>query len=484
MSIFLSGPFLTRIDEVIAALESVGDAFTNTIQTSETGGDPVHIDRADIQILKAVAYKVRCWALVVTAYNLNFNIEDVVQLFNADDLQIQRDLLDAYPGLLQLAPTGAVHLSDARDALHAMIDNYRGAHNHMAERVYDFNDWRTLNMFTVETLQELNDSAQLDNQLTEIQASLNENRPATFTRYTETWFLTDAGGASIMVDLERDANWTLKNGRWETTGTCAFLGCGGEVQDLRLEGDAVTFVLGIADGCGGQATLVGTLAGDTISDGSYSGSNCTGPIAGTFSGSRSRKRDAADTVDPNALFGNTGIAPFDIRAVLPKFDTRNKPVINTFPGDPIFNGFFPGPDPQLATNEDATHMFDLVDTDTDGDGIFDSQDPFPTDPNEWADSDGDGSGDNADPDDDNDGHADGQDAFPFNSGEWNDTDGDGMSDLWEQQFGLDPLSNDAGDDEDGDGFSNRREYLQNTDPTDPESCPLTALPWLPLLLNN
>ncbi|HEY5864175.1 MAG TPA: hypothetical protein VI542_01270, partial [Candidatus Tectomicrobia bacterium] len=41
--------------------------------------------------------------------------------------------------------------------------------------------------------------------------------------------------------------------------------------------------------------------------------------------------------------------------------------------------------------------------DTDGDGIIDFFDAFPTDPTEWQDTDGDRVGDNADPDTDNDG---------------------------------------------------------------------------------
>jgi parallel beta-helix repeat protein len=45
-------------------------------------------------------------------------------------------------------------------------------------------------------------------------------------------------------------------------------------------------------------------------------------------------------------------------------------------------------------------------TDTDGDGVIDFFDPFPTDPRETRDTDGDGMGDNTDPDDDNDGFPD------------------------------------------------------------------------------
>jgi len=64
----------------------------------------------------------------------------------------------------------------------------------------------------------------------------------------------------------------------------------------------------------------------------------------------------------------------------------------------------------------------------DGDGVLNSEDVFPTDPNEWSDFDGDGLGDNFDVDDDNDGYLDTNDAFPFNASEWVDLDQDGLGD--------------------------------------------------------
>ncbi|MDQ6997900.1 MAG: DUF5011 domain-containing protein [Mariprofundus sp.] len=55
--------------------------------------------------------------------------------------------------------------------------------------------------------------------------------------------------------------------------------------------------------------------------------------------------------------------------------------------------------------------------DSDGDGIGDNSDVFPNNPNEWADSDGDGIGDNGD-------------AFPTDPAASQDTDGDGFPDSW------------------------------------------------------
>lgn len=51
--------------------------------------------------------------------------------------------------------------------------------------------------------------------------------------------------------------------------------------------------------------------------------------------------------------------------------------------------------------------------DSDGDGVFDTEDAFPLDPTETIDTDNDGIGNNADTDDDNDGVADSADAYPL-----------------------------------------------------------------------
>jgi chitinase len=85
-------------------------------------------------------------------------------------------------------------------------------------------------------------------------------------------------------------------------------------------------------------------------------------------------------------------------------------------------------------------------SDSDGDGVPDYQDAFPSNPAETADTDGDGIGNNADPDDDN----------------------DQMPDAWEIQYGLDPLTDDAAEDADLDGISNLDEFLADTDPIVPK----------------
>jgi hypothetical protein len=64
--------------------------------------------------------------------------------------------------------------------------------------------------------------------------------------------------------------------------------------------------------------------------------------------------------------------------------------------------------------------------DSDGDGVNDGEDAFPTDPSESVDTDFDGIGDNADTDDDGDGVSDTSDTFPKDASETNDIDNDGV----------------------------------------------------------
>jgi hypothetical protein len=61
-----------------------------------------------------------------------------------------------------------------------------------------------------------------------------------------------------------------------------------------------------------------------------------------------------------------------------------------------------------------------------------------------------------------------------------DDDNDGMSDVWELQFGLDPLDDaDSRVDADSDGFSNLEEFEAGSDPTDQNSMPGIDVPMMP-----
>lgn len=110
--------------------------------------------------------------------------------------------------------------------------------------------------------------------------------------------------------------------------------------------------------------------------------------------------------------------------------------------------------------------------DTDGDGVVDCADAFPSDSSEWADVDGDGTGNNADLDADGDEVNDASDAFPFDFSESIDTDGDGIGnnrdinddgdahDDWRDVFPLDASEH---LDTDSDGIGNNADTDDDND---------------------
>jgi len=121
---------------------------------------------------------------------------------------------------------------------------------------------------------------------------------------------------------------------------------------------------------------------------------------------------------------------------------------------------------EYNTGKSVTYLFDKAgnilstvsidpDRDSDGDGVIDSLDAFPNDPNEWEDTDGDLIGNNADLDDDN----------------------DQMPDLFEIANGLNPLdASDAQADMDSDLYTNLEEYLAGSDVASSNSVPDTYAP--------
>ena len=127
----------------------------------------------------------------------------------------------------------------------------------------------------------------------------------------------------------------------------------------------------------------------------------------------------------------------------------------------------------------------LYDLDTDGDGVTDTNDAFPTEITQWTDADMDGYGDNINgfngdqfPEDgtqyidaDGDGHGDNPagtegDLFPNNPDQWQDRDGDGYGDNIQGQDGdMFPDEPTQWSDTDQDGYGNNPDGLM------PDACP-------------
>lgn len=102
----------------------------------------------------------------------------------------------------------------------------------------------------------------------------------------------------------------------------------------------------------------------------------------------------------------------------------------------------------------------LFDLDTDGDTYTDSIDVFPLDSTQWADSDGDGYGDESD--------GNNSDAFPSDPTQWADSDGDGYGDNQDgNNADVFPNNADQHLDRDGDGWGDDPGYQSDVYPDDP-----------------
>ena len=232
-------------------------------------------------------------------------------------------------------------------------------------------------------------------------------------------------------------------------------------------------------------------------------------------GRYARKHDACESVWGNSTLDRNGCLDGD--------GDGQSDLNDIFASDPTQwldtdgDGYYDNPNP--ATNWDdcptvwGTSTIDLQGClDSDGDGVSDSSDLWPSDPTKSIDTDGDGFADSEDDcpnfhgnstwvlqgclDADGDGRTVEYDVFPSDKTQWNDTDGDG--------FGDEPTGNLADDcpttygdswqnntlgcpDNDNDGWANKEDrfendstqwhdvdgdgYGDNIGGTNPDSCP-------------
>ena len=111
--------------------------------------------------------------------------------------------------------------------------------------------------------------------------------------------------------------------------------------------------------------------------------------------------DCADTDDDNDGFTDV----FEIQCNSDPLDSSSFPVDTDGDGESDCQDLDDDND-GLTDEEELAIGTDTLDADTDNDNVDDLPDAFPLDPDEWADTDGDGQGDNADLDDDGDGYLD------------------------------------------------------------------------------
>jgi len=323
---FLADDFTTLIDSAIGNLDAISSDFSTILTTAETGDIfETEIDYGDVLFIKSLLYSFKAAIETFTAYDMSINLHDIVILANAGVFQMQRDLLDKYNTFLALNPGGAPQLASAKASLLMAINTSKAAFTSITDETDPQDD----DFFSFGSDAEVAEAYEVIATLTELQNSLNENR--IYTETEEQWLLTLGGGGDTMLVITKDYNNNFMSGSFE----------GGTVIDYDVNGSIVTVGVVIdTDGpCPTNITLTGTLSGDSITGGTYSATYCDESDNGTFTGTK--QESYADSFpDVNALFGNTGKDPLNIRVVLPEFDADGDMLAGTFP-QPYLNNFMP-----------------------------------------------------------------------------------------------------------------------------------------------
>ena len=89
--------------------------------------EPVRIDYGDVLVFKGTLTLGKAGIYILTAYNLDVDIDAIVSLYNAGTLDIQTDIINAYSNLLTLLPDAQLAqaksiLKDAISTLTSAID--------------------------------------------------------------------------------------------------------------------------------------------------------------------------------------------------------------------------------------------------------------------------------------------------------------------------------------------------------------------------
>ncbi|WP_300461079.1 hypothetical protein [Desulfobacula sp.] len=366
----LSQGLVGVIDLALADLDAV-DATINVVLTAQETDElmATEVDYTDVLLAKAILNAVKTAVLIVTAYDLNAaDIRELMALANAGMMDLHPDmmteLLEKYPGFLHLADNGAALLATAKTALQASSVSLNDAYLSLKQEL-DNHENQDNDLFALESE---GDEQEFENVLTifaELLDSLAGNRPVTAQDFNETWDVTfnsgDNSGDTLRVLLEGDLFGNGSMGRDESDFWASIDGFDirGWVPYWKITGTNVNMILRYWGNK--RIELTGTLAPDGLSiSGSYAlldddGTGYVQTAGGTFTAERmSHYRFDTDRFDLNAVFGNTGKSPLDIRNFLPQFDTFGEPLSGTFP-TPVFNGLFP----DYVTNVKVTEELEL-----------------------------------------------------------------------------------------------------------------------------
>ncbi len=367
---FLAGPFLNLLDASLADLsiidnqESSASTFKLILTASELHGpSPVEVDYGDILLLEASLRAMKSFILIGNAYDMNCSLRDIIVLNNAGIFQFERDLAQKYPDLMHLKTTnGAAELSRAKTELIKSIDKSRAAMAFIKTKRNGQSDY----LFTFADQSEM-DNAQLNiDGMTELENSLNENRPAIFSR-TELFDLQLSNGDTPQFYVKTNVDgavadahdiwlsgsvantypYHIDRSSYSKTSTTLNIELKGQTSEWNQQTQTSQW-------CSVSYTVNAALSGNNITGGSVAMTDsCQGNSSFSInSGTVSTVASPGGKIDFNRLFGNTGKPPLDVRTYVPSLSNKGIIINDGNPPTPAFGGILPDmSDPALISNQ-------------------------------------------------------------------------------------------------------------------------------------
>ncbi|MBW2139124.1 MAG: hypothetical protein JRH06_16430, partial [Deltaproteobacteria bacterium] len=303
----------------------------------------MEFDLGDVYLLRAALKFMKAFSLIITAYDLDVDVREILSLINMDFFNV-KDFLDRYPDFLNLltisstpSVEGAARLALARTALMGAIDDYLTASDKI--RNDPGTEFGAEELIAIEPC-DLQAEEFFRLNLSGLRDSLDQGTAFQFVEEEETWLITDG---STGKRLEAHLWENNSEGFFQGLDGCDFIGCGGEIECVEIDGDQITLTL---SSYGSEVTFTGTLnqAGDQITSGSYSGWTWQGNVSGSFTATRTNVTSETTSLDLNPLFGN-GAGPYDLRDFLPDFNCDGEPVSGSMGhglgDDPTLGGILP-----------------------------------------------------------------------------------------------------------------------------------------------
>lgn len=325
----LTGPGLAVADAALANLANITDnTLVIRITTTELADtEPLEVDYGDVLLARAALSYCRFLGKLYASHDVNVNLRTLFQLGNADVLQLQRDLLDAYPQLFTTKTTGPASMGQARQALIDAISSTLAGVAFIRAETDDQAD----DMATITPLEwaEMNAPRYY---LDKLQKALINHSLFDTREKTEHWLSLNA---SLAISLQKDELGNFIGGEMTHTSSPTW-----QIASWTTSPEgALTAVMFRDNNALEMLEVNGTVTGNnfignyTWSGGYPTSQTGSGQIGLTRGDDTPLSDDTRFNLDK--LFGNSSaspaIPPRDIRGLLPRFNEDDYIIAGTFP---------------------------------------------------------------------------------------------------------------------------------------------------------